>query len=427
LSFLSPLSLFERYRRLSLGVRILVFLVAGVLLGLLLGERAAVVEPVGDLFIRLLMMSAIPLVFFNLLAAISGMTDVRLLGRLGVKIFVYYSLTSAIALALGIALTLWLEPGVGVTLQESAPPSVAEIPKLADILLDLVPRNVVGSFVDGNVGQIVVFAVLLGIACLLLPPGHRERMDSLFQSAAELFRALVALVLRVAPLGIGALAATTVGRYGSGLFGPLARFIAANTLGQVLVFAGYLLLLRFGAATSPLEFLRKTGPLYATTAATCSSLASLAVSLELAEKRLHLPRAVYAFTLPLGAQINKDGTAILLGSVLVFTAQASGIPLDWGTLASVLLVGLVLSEGSAGIPGGGFVTSLVFVKAFGLPLSVAVIVGGIYRLIDVGITTINCMGDLVGTLLVMRSEGLPFEVPARSEPEHESSPVGAIG
>ncbi len=400
-------SLLERYRRLSLGVRILVFLVAGIVFGLLLGERATVVEPLGNLFIRLLMMSAIPLVFFNLLAAITGMTDVRLLGRLGVKIFVYYTVTSALALALGIALTLWLRPGVGVTLEESAPQSVAEIPKISDVLLDLVPSNVVASFVEGNVGQIVVFAVLLGIACLFLPGGHRARLDSLFQSAAELFRALVALVLRFAPIGIGALAATTVGRYGPGLFGPLARFIGANSLGQLLVFVSYLALLRFGARVAPLEFLKKTGPLYATTAATCSSLASLAVSLELAEERLHIPRAIYAFTLPLGAQINKDGTALFLGSVLVFTAQASGIPLDAGTLASVLLVGLILSEGSAGIPGGGFVTSLVFVKAFGLPLSVAVIVGGIYRLIDVGITTINCMGDLVGTLLVVRSEDLP--------------------
>lgn len=401
------MSFLERYRRLSLGVRILVFLVAGVVLGLLLGERAAVVEPFGNLFIRLLMMSAIPLVFFNLLAAISGMTDLRLLGRLGVKIFVYYSLTNALALVLGIALTLWLRPGVGFTLVEAAPQSVAEIPKIADVLLDLVPINVMQSFVDGNVGQIVVFAVLLGLACLLLPSGHRERLDALFQGGAELFRALVALVLRFAPIGIGALAATTVGRYGSGLFGPLARFIGANTLGQLLVFVSYLAILRFGARVSPVEFLKKTGPLYATTAATCSSLASLAVSLDLAEKRLHLPRAVYAFTLPLGAQINKDGTALMLGSVLVFTAQASGIPLDWGTLASVLLVGLILSEGSAGIPGGGFVTALVFVKAFGLPLSIAVIVGGIYRLIDVGITTINVMGDLVGTFLVLRSEAQP--------------------
>jgi Na+/H+-dicarboxylate symporter len=418
-------SLLERYRRLSLGVRILVFLVAGVVFGLLLGERATVVEPLGNLFIRLLMMSAIPLVFFNLLAAITGMTDVRLLGRLGVKIFVYYTVTSAMALALGIALTLWLRPGVGVTLEESAPQSVAEIPKISDVLLDLVPSNVVASFVAGNVGQIVVFAVLLGIACLFLPGGHRERLDSLFQSAAELFRALVALVLRFAPIGIGALAATTVGRYGAGLFGPLARFIGANSLGQLLVFVSYLALLRFGARIAPLEFLKKTGPLYATTAATCSSLASLAVSLELAEERLHIPRAIYAFTLPLGAQINKDGTALFLGSVLVFTAQASGIPLDAGTLASVLLVGLILSEGSAGIPGGGFVTSLVFVKAFGLPLSVAVIVGGIYRLIDVGITTINCMGDLVGTLLVVRSEGLPLGSP--NELQEDSSAVGAIG
>jgi Na+/H+-dicarboxylate symporter len=397
--------LLVRYRRLSLGTKILVFLAIGIAAGLVLGERAAVAEPLGDLFIRLLMMAAIPLVFFNLLAAISGMTDVGLLGRLGIKILVYYTLTSLVAVALGLALASWLRPGDGVTLSETPPEALGDIPSIADVLVDLVPTNVVAALAEGRVGQVVVFAVILGIASLMIPAAKRQRLDPLFQSAAELFRALVSLVLRFAPIGIGALAAATVGRYGPGLFGPLARFIGSVYLGLAAMVLLYMAILYFLARTSPLWFFRKTGPLYATTAATCSSLASLAVSLELAEKRLDLPRAVYSFTLPLGAQINKDGTAVMLSAILLFTAQASGIELDPGTMASVLVVGLVLSEGSSGIPGGGLVTSLLFVQAFGLPLEVAAIVGGIYRLIDVGNTTVNCMGDVVGTILVARSEG----------------------
>ncbi len=218
-------------------------------------------------------------------------------------------------------------------------------------------------------------------------------------------RKLVGLILRFAPIGIGALTAATVGRYGSGLFGPLSLFIASVWTAQGLMVGLYMILLASIGRMSPFTFLQKTGPLYATTAATCSSLASLAVSLEIAEKRLKLPRAVYSFTLPLGAQLNKDGTAIMLSSILLFTAQASGVEFDLASQVTIVLVGLILSEGAAGIPGGGLVIALIFVKAFHLPLEIAAIVGGIYRLIDMGSTTINCMGDMVGTVLVSRSEG----------------------
>ncbi len=205
----------ERYRKLSLGLRILLFMGIGVLAGLVFGERAAIVQPVGDLFIRLLLMAAIPLVFFNLLAAIAGLTDVSLLGRLGIKILAYYTVTTAIALTLGLTITAWLQPGRGIQLTEAVSEDLGEIPGMSDVLLDLVPTNVVKAFAEGNVAQIVVFAVLLGIASLLLAQEQREPLQRLFQSLAELLRKLVALVLRFGPLGIGALAAATVGKYGS--------------------------------------------------------------------------------------------------------------------------------------------------------------------------------------------------------------------
>jgi len=153
----------------------------------------------------------------------------------------------------------------------------------------------------------------------------------------------------------------------------------------------------------PWSFLKDTGPLWATTVATTSSLASLSVALEMAEK-IKLPRSVYSFTLPLGAQINKDGTSIMLSAVLVFTAQAAGVDFTLTQMATILLVGLLLSEGSGGIPGGGLVIALIFVQAFNLPLEVAAIVGGIYRLVDMGNTTTNVMGDMVGTAIVSHSE-----------------------
>jgi Na+/H+-dicarboxylate symporter len=197
--------------------------------------------------------------------------------------------------------------------------------------------------------------------------------------------------------------AVTVGRYGAALLGPMTRFLVGVYLGQLVVFLGYMAMLRFFAERRPAEFLKNTGALWATTAATTSSLASLSVALETAE-RIGLPRSLYSFTLPLGAQLNKDGTSVMLGAVLLFTAQAAGVSFGPASLFSIVLIGLLLSEGSGGIPGGGFVIALIYVQAFNLPVEVAAIVGGIYRLVDMGNTTINVMGDLVGTSLVARSE-----------------------
>jgi Na+/H+-dicarboxylate symporter len=397
-------SLYGRYSRLSLGVKILIFMALGVIAGVLFGERATVVQPLGDLFIRLLMMAAIPLVFFNLLAGLGSLSDVGTLGRLGGKIIVYYLCTTAIALVVGMLMTGFLRPGAGVQLTEEVDASFGQVPSVIEVLLDLVPENIVQAFSSGKVSQVVVFAVLLGIATLFLPDDKRQTLQAAYDALAALLRKLVDLVLRFGPLGIGALAASTVGRYGAQLFGPLALFIGGVWAAQAIMVMAYMLLLFAFTRQSPVEFLRRSGPVYATTAATCSSLASLVVALDVAETRLHLPRSVYSFTLPLGAQINKDGTAIMLASVLLFTAQAAGVEFTLASQVTILLVGLVLSEGSGGIPGGGLVIALIFVQAFHLPLEIAAIVGGIYRLIDMGSTTINVMGDLVGTTIVAHSE-----------------------
>jgi Na+/H+-dicarboxylate symporter len=239
---------------------------------------------------------------------------------------------------------------------------------------------------------------------------------------AELLRKLVDLIMRFGPIGIGALTAATVGEYGAQVFGPLAAFIGGVWGAQAIMVVIYLSVLFLFTRMRPLDFLQRTGPLYATAAATCSSLASLVVALEVAGERMKLPESIYTFTLPLGAQLNKDGTSIMLSGVLLFTAQAAGVEFDLGSLVTILLVGLILSEGSGGIPGGGLVVALIFVQAFHLPLEIAVIVGGIYRLIDMGSTTINVMGDMVGTTIVSHSEEGRLERTTRTEAERAAIP-----
>jgi Na+/H+-dicarboxylate symporter len=411
------ISVWQRYRRLSIGIRILIWMVVGVIAGVIFGERATVVAPIGEMFIRLLIMAAVPLVFFNLVAGLTALSDVRSLGRLGVRIMTFYMSTMVLALVLGLVAMNLLEPGVGMTLKGDATAAVGTVPKITDVIMDLVPQNIFKAFADGKVSQIVVFAVLLGVAALMLPVEKRAALQRMFDVLASLLRKLVELILRAGPLGIGALAASTVGQYGAGLFGPLSKFIGGVWSAQALMAVIYLALLYAFTRIKPLDFLKRSGQLYATTAATCSTLASIVVAMEIAEKRFNIPKSVYSFTLPLGAQVNKDGTAIFLSAILLFTAQAAGVNFDLGQQIMIVLVGLLLVEGSGGIPGGGLVIAFIFVKAFNLPLEIAAIVAGVYRLIDMGSTTMNCMGDLVGTTLVAHFEPrdhptLPREGPA---------------
>jgi Na+/H+-dicarboxylate symporter len=389
--------------RFGLGTQILLGMLLGAAGGAVFGEAAGIVEPLGDLFIRLLLMAAIPLVFFNLLAGLTALTDLRTFGRLSLKIVGYYLITTAAALTLGLGAMHLIRPGVGMTLTGEVDAAIGEVPAVTGILLELIPTNVFQAFAQGNVAQLVVVAVMLGIATLFLPADSRDLLRSVYAALAELFRKLVDGILVVAPVGIGALMAVTVGRYGAELFGPMARFLLGVWGTQLLMVGVYMTLLTIFTDRRPWAFLRSTGPLWATTLATTSSLASLSVALEMAEK-IKLPRPVYSFTLPLGAQINKDGTSIMLAAVLVFTAQAAGVEFSLPQMVTVLLVGLLLSEGSGGVPGGGLVIALIFVRAFNLPLEIAAIVGGIYRLVDMGNTTINVMGDMVGTSIVSHSE-----------------------
>lgn len=390
-------------RRTGPGTRILVGMLVGIVVGALMGERVVVLQPLGDLFINLLILAAVPLVFFNLLAGLTALSDVRTLGRLAGKTVGYYLSTDLVAPSLGIGAAWLLQPGAGMQLTEQVAGPVGEVPSVADIVLGMIPTNVFRAFSDGNVVQLVVLALLLGVATMALKGGARERLATAYEDLANLFRRLVHLILWTAPVGIGALVAVTVGRYGAELLGPMARFLGGLWAAQLVIFAGYMTLMRLFSDFRPVRFLRDTGSLWATTAATTSSLASLSVGMETA-RRLGLPRSVYSFTLPLGAQLNKDGTSAMLGAVLIFTAQAAGVTFTPADFVAILLLGLLLAEGSGGIPGGGFVIALIYVQAFGLPIEVAAIVGGIYRLVDIGNTTVNIMGDMVGTSLVARSE-----------------------
>lgn len=401
------IELWKQYRSLSLGLKIFIYMVVGVVVGFAWPAAGMAVEPAGDLFIRLLIMAAIPLVFFNLLSGLTTLDSLGVLGRLGGKVMAYYLVSTTVALTLGVVIMSYLQPGEGFELQqeEQVDEDIGEVPGISEIILSLFPENIVQAFSEGEVAQIVVFAIFLGIATMLLPAKHQQPLVKVFNAFAEVLRKLVDIIMKFGPIGIGALIAATVGEYGEELFGPMLVFLTGIWTAQITMF-----LLQMGALTvltdfRPPEFLKRTGPLYATAAGTCSSLATLSTALQIAGERLRLPNGIYSFTLPLGAQLNKDGTSLMLTGVLLFTAQAAGVDFTFGEMVVILLVGLILSEGSGGIPGGGAVIAMIFVQAFDLPLEIAGIVIGVYRLIDMGNTTINVTGDMVATTFIARTEG----------------------
>ena len=393
-------------RRLpSLGNLMLIGMGVGVVAGMVFGESATRTAFVGDIFIRLLTLVAVPLVFFNLVAALAASSASGNVSRLMLRIGAFFAVTTVAAQLVALAVIGLLRPGAGLARSAASDGGAAPgaAPGFEDFLFTLVPDNALGVFVDDRVTAVVVLGLMVGLATWGLAGEWRADVTRFFASGTALLRQLVAGVLWFGPLGVAALAAASVGEYGSSIFGPLGVYIAAVWIADLAIFALYFAALRFLAATPPLSFVRRTATVWTTTASTCSSLASLGASLNAAEK-MGLPRSTYALTLPLGAQFNKDGSAVLLCGIVLFTAQAAGVSFSIGEILVVIALGGLLSAAAPGVPNGGIVNQFLLLRALGLPVEIGVLVAGIYRLVDMPTTTANIMGDLVGTTVVTRRE-----------------------
>ncbi len=375
---------------------------AGGAVGALAGEAAAAGAFLGDIFIRLLLLAAVPLLFLNLVAALAGARPAGGLGGVVARIGGWFALTALLASGLGMAAVVLLGAGAGAGMALSGVSTEAggfASPEPVDFLLALVPESALGALSGGQIPAIVVFGLMLGAAARTLDAANRERVLEFAVTGAALFRRLVAGVLWFGPIGVAALTAAAVGEHGGALFGPLSRYVVAMWTAHAAVFVVYVAALRLGSRFRPIDFLRDTATVWTTTSATCSSLASLGASLEAAE-RMRLPRAIYRFTLPLGAQFNKNGSAVLLAGGYLFTLQAVGIEVGTGQLVAGLALSAILSGAAPGVPNGGVVNQMLLVQAFGLPVELIVLIAGIYRLVDMPTTTLNILGDLVATSVV---------------------------
>jgi Na+/H+-dicarboxylate symporter len=390
--------------RMALWQQILIGLALGIAVGMVFKEDALVLAPIGTLFLNAIKMLIVPLVFVSLVAGITSMKDTAKLGRISVKTILVYLVTTAFAVSIGLLFGALFAPGEGMNLVASAAPEAKQAPSLVSIIVGLVPSNPVTAFAEGNILQIIVFAIAMGVSMNLV--GERAAPAvRLFDGLAETFYKLTDLVMRVAPIGVFALTAGVVGSHGAEILLPLAGVIGVIYLASiahiVLVYGG---LLGLVGRLSPLRFLQGVAPALAVAFSTSSSAGTLPVSIDCARKNLGVSEGVAGFVLPVGATINMDGTAIYQGVLALFIAQAFGIDLSAGQYLMIILTATLASIGTAGIPGAGLIMLGLVLTSAGLPLEGVALIAGIDRILDMARTTVNVAGDLMTTTLIGISE-----------------------
>ena len=403
--------------------KILLGLILGAIFGLIVGHYGyagavkTYIKPFGDVFIRLLKMLVMPIVFASLVVGAASISPARL-GKVGVKIVVYYLTTSAFAVALGILMARIFKPGLGLHLATGAKFSAKSAPSMVQTLLNIIPKNPFGALANGQVLPTIFFAIILGIALTYLMDSKDELISN---SAHTLFNAINGLaeamykivggVMQYAPIGVFALIAYVMAEQGVRVVGQLAKVTVAVYIGLFLqILIVYFSLLKiFGM--DPVKFIKKAKDAMLTAFVTRSSSGTLPVTMRVAREEMGIDRGIYSFTLPLGATINMDGTALYQGVCTFFIALAIGQHLTVSQQLTVVLTAVLASIGTAGVPGAGAIMLAMVLQSVGLPLtdpSVAAayaMILGIDAILDMGRTMVNVTGDLAGTTIVAKTEG----------------------
>ncbi|MGI6605367.1 MAG: dicarboxylate/amino acid:cation symporter [bacterium] len=393
-------------KKVSLAAKVFIAMIAGYALGLVVGTPIVpYLQPIGDVFIRLIKMLVAPLIFFSITAGVASMNDIRRFGRVGGKIFGLYMGTSALAVLIGLIMALIVKPGIGFVMDTAAKPVEREIPSIIDSIIKMVPDNPIAALANMDMVQVIVFSIFLGASIILMGEAGRAVAD-LFQKLTDAMTNMTVIVMETAPFGVFALMAVTGAKYGFSVLLPLAKFFAAEYLAMAFqFFITYSLILQLIAKVNPFQFLKKVIPVIVMTMSTTSSNATLPVSMRVADEELGVSRDIYSFTLPFGATVNLDGAALNIPISVLFTAQIFGMQMTAGHIFTLLFSALVMSVGAAGIPGGAIVFILIMLGQFGLPTEAFALVIAVYRIIDMGLTTINVIGDMVCTTAVAASEG----------------------
>ncbi|WP_424008819.1 dicarboxylate/amino acid:cation symporter [Haloferax denitrificans] len=404
-------SLWNRYRSVGIVYRIGVAFVLGSLVGLVVGEPATALKPVGDLFVRLLKMLIVPIVVFTLLMGVRQLSPSSL-GRVGLQVVGLYALTSAFAVAIGLGVSNLVSPGSrGLEeLLAGAEAQSAEAPDAVEVVLNIVPTNPVGAMADGSVLPTIFFVVVFGLGLTLAweetdDEQVKRGIESFFDLAdagAEAMYKVVWGAMEFGVLGVFALMANVFGTAGVDAVLPFALLIGTMLLAAV-VHIGVVYLGAFVvgvAGRSPVAFLSGARDAMVTALSIRSSSGTLPVTMSDADENLGIEERIYGFTLPLGATINMDGTAMYQGVAAIFAANIVGVNLSLADQFAVVAVAVLASIGTAGVPGSGLIMLTLVLTQLGLPLEIVGLVAGVDPILDRIRTMVNVTGDLAVTTVV---------------------------
>ncbi|WP_417226255.1 dicarboxylate/amino acid:cation symporter [Amphritea sp.] len=390
---------------LVLWKKILVGMILGVAAGAIMGPDAEMLKPIGTLFINAIKMLIVPLVFCSLVVGVTSMQDTRKMGRIGIKSVILYLGTTAAAITIGLGLATIFTPGAGLNMVITDTAAVGkEAPTLVQTLLNMIPKNPVNALAAGNILQIIVFALGLGIA-LTMSGEKAEPAIKLFESLAEAMYKLTEMVMKLAPYGVFGLMAWVAGKYGMDILLPLIKVIAVVYIGSVIhVLVFYTGLVSIVGRLSPIPYLRGLLNPAAVAFTTTSSSGTLPATIKASQEEMGVSKSISSFILPLGATINMDGTALYQGVCALFIAQAFGVDLALSDYVLIIMTSTLASIGTAGVPGAGLIMLSLVLTTVGLPIEGLAIVAGIDRILDMARTSVNVCGDLMVSVLVGKSE-----------------------
>lgn len=410
----------KKKKGLGLTSWILISLIAGIVVGLVCNQVIPedsvadqyLIEGVfyflGQAFIRLMQMLVAPLVLCSIVCGAASMSDPKMLGKVGGGTIVMYLCTTALAIIIAICLAQITQPGVGLDMASitTAEVKAAEETDAMTTLLNIIPTNVFNALAEGSMLQIIFFALLLGFIL-----GHLGRkvatVNRFFTQFNGIMMSMISLILKVAPIGIFCLIARTFCNLGFDGILPMVNFILTVYGGLLIqLFVVYMLILVVFTRLNPIHFLKKFWPVMAFAFSTSSSNATIPLNMETLNKRIGVDPKISSFTIPLGATINMDGTAIMQGAAVIFAAQAFGIDLTTAALVTVVVTATAASIGTAGVPGVGTIMLTMVFSAVGLPVEGVAMIMGIDRILDMGRTAINITGDAVVTTSIANMVGM---------------------
>ncbi len=396
------------YKKLSLTSWIFIALILGILAGLALQNNADIattyIKPFGTIFLNLIKMIVVPLVIFTMVAGVISLSDIKRVGAIGGKTILYYLLTTACAITIGLVFANICGVGFGANLStEGLSYEAKESPSFIDTLVNIFPSNFVQPMADASMLQVIVIALFFGFG--ILAAGKKAKPVADFVNGmSEVCIKIMQFIISLAPIGVFGLITPVIASNGPDILLPLLKLIlvayAAMIIHIVVVYSG---LVKVLAKTSPVQFFKKQMPAMAFAFASASSVGTLPVNMQCSRK-LGVSNEVSSFVLPLGATINMDGTAIYQGVCAIFIAQVFGIDLTIGQQITIILTAVLASIGTAGVPGSGMIMLAMVLESVGLPVAGIALVAGVDRILDMMRTVVNITGDQSAAVIVNASE-----------------------